>query len=66
MPPPGRIRTVAAVRVVIEFASVGRWSGRLRTEPDPTVDAAFEGRLELLRLLDALAGHERAEPHTDR
>jgi len=62
--PPDDIRTghtyVSTVRVVIEFAGDGQWSGTLHAEPSPVVDAPFEGRLDLLRLLEALVdrGHD--------
>ena len=59
--PPDDIRTghtyVPTVRVVIEFAGDGQWSGTLHAEPSPVVDAPFEGRLDLLRLLEALVDH---------
>ena len=45
------------MRVVIEFSGVGQWSGTLHAEPSPVLDAPFEGRLDLLRLLEALVGH---------
>ena len=48
---------VALVRVVIEFAGDGQWSGTLHAEPSPVVVAPFEGRLDLLRLLEALIDH---------
>ena len=48
---------VAMVRVVIEFAGDGQWSGTLHAEPSPVVVAPFEGRLDLLRLLEALLDH---------
>ena len=48
---------VATVRVVIEFAGDGRWAGTLHAEPSPVVVAPFEGRLDLLRLLEALVDH---------
>jgi hypothetical protein len=43
--------------VVIEFSGVGQWAGTLHAEPSPVVDAPFEGRLDLLRLLEALVDH---------
>jgi len=46
------------VRVVIEFTGPGRWSGTVHAEPSPVVDAPFEGRLDLLRLLEALVDHD--------
>ena len=59
--PPDDSRTgrtyVSIVRVVIEFAGDGQWSGTLHAEPSPVVDAPFEGRLDLLRLLEALVDH---------
>ena len=59
--PPDDSRTghtsVATVRVVIEFAGDGQWSGTLHAETSPVVDAPFEGRLDLLRLLEALVDH---------
>jgi hypothetical protein len=59
--PPDDSRTghtyVSTVRVVIEFAGDGHWSGILHAEPSPVVDAPFEGRLDLLRLLEALVDH---------
>jgi hypothetical protein len=54
------------VRVVIEFAGAGHWSGTLRTEETPAVDAPFEGRLDLLRLLEALIDPAHDDPDTDR
>jgi len=48
---------VAEVRVVIEFTGDGQWSGTLHAEPSPVVVAPFEGRLDLLRLLEALVDH---------
>ena len=48
---------VPTVRVVIEFRGSGQWSGTLHAEPSPVVDAPFEGRLDLLRLLEALVDH---------
>ena len=48
---PGHARRV---RVVIEFSGPGRWSGTVHAEPSRVVDAPFEGRLDLLRLLEAL------------
>ncbi len=39
---------------MIEFSGPGRWSGTVHVEPPPVVDAPFEGRLDLLRLLEAL------------
>ena len=42
------------VRVVIEFSGAGRWSGTVRAESATIVDVPFEGRLELLRLLETL------------
>jgi hypothetical protein len=59
--PPDDINTghtyVSTVRVVIEFAGDGQWSGTLHAVPSPVVDAPFEGRLDLLRLLEALVDH---------
>ena len=57
---PGQPRWV---RVVIEFSGSGRWSGTVHAEPSPVVDAPFEGRLDLLRLLEALVepAHEGNE-----
>jgi len=52
---------VVGVRVVIEFSGSGQWAGTLHAEastpPSTGVDAAFEGRLDLLRLLEALVDH---------
>jgi len=45
------------VRVVIEFSGPGRWSGTVHAERSQVVDAPFEGRLDLLRLLEALVDH---------
>jgi hypothetical protein len=45
------------VRVVIEFSGPGRWSGTVHAELSPVVDAPFEGRLDLLRLLEVLVDH---------
>jgi hypothetical protein len=53
------------VRVVIEFSGPGRWSGTVHAEPSPVVDAPFEGRLDLLRLLEALVEPAR-EGNEDR
>jgi hypothetical protein len=53
------------VRVVIEFAGAGQWSGMLHAEATSMVDAPFEGRLDLLRLLEALVDHEH-DPNMDR
>lgn len=51
------------VRVVIEFdGSTDRWSGILRAEGGPTVDAPFDGRLDLLRLLEAIVGRDDHNP----
>ena len=55
---------VARVRVVIEFSGVGQWSGSLHAEPSPVVDAPFEGRLDLLRLLEALIDHRHDDTTT--
>ena len=52
---PGHPRLV---RVVIEFTGPGRWSGTVHAAPSPVVDAPFEGRLDLLRLLEALVDHD--------
>lgn len=54
------------MRVVIEFAGAGQWSGTLHADAASTVDAPFEGRLDLLRLLEALVDHEHEDQHTDR
>ena len=48
---------VPTVRVVIEFSGLGQWSGTLHAEPSPVVNAPFDGRLDLLRLLEALVDH---------
>ena len=45
---------LAPVRVVIEFSGAGRWSGTVQAEAATVVDVPFEGRLELLRLLETL------------
>jgi hypothetical protein len=48
---------------VIEFDGTSdRWSGTLRAEGGPTVDAPFEGRLDLLRLLEAIVGRDDHDP----
>ena len=47
--------------MVIDFngSQPGQWAGLLRAEDDPAVEAGFDGRLDLLRLLEALieGGH---------
>ena len=50
------------VRVVIEFSGSGQWSGTVQAE-SAAVDAPFEGRLDLLRLLEALVdpGHDQED-----
>jgi hypothetical protein len=45
------------VQVVIEFSGPGRWSGTVHAELATVVDTPFEGRLDLLRLLEALVDH---------
>jgi hypothetical protein len=52
--------------VVIEFVGAGQWSGTLHAEAGPTVDAPFEGRLDLLRLLEALVDHRYENHDFDR
>lgn len=54
------------MRVVIEFVGAGHWSGTLRSEGAPAVDAPFEGRLDLLRLLEALIEPAHDDQDTDR
>ena len=55
----------AAMRLVIDFeAEPGRWAGVILPEPehgDAAVPARFSGRLDLLRLLEALV--EGAAPN---
>jgi hypothetical protein len=53
------------VRVVIEFSGAGRWSGTVQAEAATVADAPFEGRLELLRLLETLIDH-RPDDTEDR
>ena len=54
---------VRRVRVVIEFSGSGQWSGTVHAESTATVGAPFEGRLDLLRLLEALVdpGHDQED-----
>ena len=47
------------VRVVIELSGSGQWSGTVDAAPLPVGETPFEGRLELLRLLEALVD----QPH---
>jgi hypothetical protein len=55
---------VPAVRVVIEFSGAGQWSGTVHAAPSSTFDAPFEGRLDLLRLLEALVDHAHDDTST--
>lgn len=56
---------VCGVRVVIDFdgSQSGHWAGLLRAEDDPAVETGFEGRLDLLRLLEVLI--DRGQVHHD-
>jgi hypothetical protein len=58
MPAPERRAYVRTVRVVIEFSGTGLWSGTLHADASPTDRSSFEGRLDLLRLLEALVDRE--------
>jgi hypothetical protein len=53
---------VPPVRVVIEFSGAGRWSGTVQAESATVVDVPFEGRLELLRLLETLIDRRPDDP----
>jgi hypothetical protein len=58
------------VRVVIDFdgSQPGHWSGLLHAEAGLVVDAPFDGRLDLLRLLETLIdnGHDALDDsHND-
>jgi len=53
------------VRVVIEFSGGGRWSGTVQADSSASgADVAFEGRLELLRLLETLIDRGPADTET--
>lgn len=62
------LRTVPPVRVVIDFgtSTADRWIGTLREGAGPV--RAFEGRLQLLRILESLIdrtdGDAPVEPTT--
>ena len=47
------------VRVVIELSGAGQWSGTVNAAPLAGGETPFAGRLELLRLLEALVD----QPH---
>ena len=51
--------TVAPVRVVIELSGAGQWSGTVNAASLAGGETPFAGRLELLRLLEALVD----QPH---
>ena len=59
---------VRGVRVVIDFngSQPGHWAGLLRAEDDPAVEAGFEGRLDLLRLLEGLVDRGHVPRHIER
>jgi hypothetical protein len=58
MPGTARRAYVRTVRVVTEFSGSGLWSGTLHADASPADRSSFEGRLDLLRLLEALVDHE--------
>jgi len=59
---------VRGVRVVIDFdgSQPGHWSGLLHADASPVVDAPFDGRLDLLRLLEALVDHRHDHYDNER
>ena len=52
------------MQVVIEFEDAGsqRWSGRLRSDQTANGDLPFQGRLELLRLLETVVDDGHVDP----
>jgi hypothetical protein len=52
---PGAVRTVDEVRVIIEFdqPTAEHWAGSVREDDRPDGPVPFDGRLQLLGLLEA-------------
>lgn len=54
MPAAAPVSYRRAVRVVLDFSAAERWHGTLRCDADPQAVTSFEGRLDLLRILEAI------------
>lgn len=63
-PGRGSVRSTL-VHVIIEFAEAQPWAGSLRFDGGDEVRIPFEGRLDLLRLLEPLTDPD-ARPNTAR